>query len=79
MSEITLDQPLASVSTRRSTYALMQALEDHPDDLEQAFSDAISAARVLREARGSIREEYAEAEFESAVLVLAEYGIRVAA
>ena len=61
---------------RRSTYALMDLLADYTDDIEDAFSSAIAAARALAEARGSINEEGVEAHFESAVLRLAERGIR---
>ena len=63
------------LSADRSTSALMQLFEDRPDEIEQAMAAAIAAARALREARGSMREELSEAEFETTVLDLAELGI----
>ena len=63
------------LSTDRSITALMQLLEDRPDEIEQAMAAAIAASRAFKEARGSMREELSEAEFETTVLDLAELGI----
>lgn len=63
------------LSTNRSTTALMQALKDYPDEIEHAMGEAIAASRAFKEARGSMREELSEAEFETTVLDLAELGI----